>query len=218
VASPGEGRRALPRVIAITDEALDDDTLVDVSARALGGSPVGGMAIQLRALGRSARMLLRLAERLQVVCAAAQAPLLINDRLDVALAVGAAGAHLGRGSVRVSDARSLLAPGALVTRSAHASTDVRAARDEAVDALLVSPIFASPGKGEGRGTAWLGQLALEAGDLRLFALGGIDAERAAACVQQGAYGVAVIRALYRARDPGGAAAALCQRVYGTCAD
>jgi thiamine-phosphate pyrophosphorylase len=124
----------------------------------------------------------------------------INDRLDVAKLVEADGVHLGRRSVTVGDARSLLGDDALVSVSAHDLDDVKRARDASADVCMLSPIFASPGKGTPLGTSALhAARALMGDDCHLVALGGIDLERGLACVEAGADGFAAIRADLSAR-------------------
>ena len=197
------------RIIAITDDALADDALVAALTAMLQHAPRGQLAVQLRSATRAPRVLYRLGERLRWLCSAAGAPLLVNDRLDVAAAIGADGVHLGSHSVTTADARRWFGASTLVTRSAHSPGDVARASKEGADAVLISPIFASPGKGAGRGLAWLAEIAARHAEVPLFALGGVDMTNAAACVAAGARGLGMIRALFAAADPGVAAASLC---------
>lgn len=97
------------RLYLITDRALVPDLPAAV-ARALAGVPKGSAAVQLREKNLSARELLELALLLQPICRARDAPLLVNDRIDVALAADLDGVHLAGGSVDVPDARRLLGP------------------------------------------------------------------------------------------------------------
>ncbi len=123
------------------------------------------------------------------------AQLWVNDRLDVARLVEAEGIHLGRGSVTVEDARTLLGPGVTVSMSAHSLDDVALARDRGADVVMLSPIFASPGKGSPLGIDALRDAVRVAGSsLRVIALGGIDLDRGLASVEAGAGGFAAIRA------------------------
>ena len=116
----------------------------------------------------------------------------VNDRLDVALAAGCEGVHLGGGSLTVAEARTL-GDGALrVGCSTHSVAEVAAAREQGADFCALSPIFATPGKGPPVGLETL----REASGLGLpvYALGGVDGGNAAACLAAGAHGVAAIRA------------------------
>jgi thiamine-phosphate pyrophosphorylase len=145
-------------------------------------------SVELHALGR----------RLRDATAAVGAMFLVNDRLDLALLLGADGVHLGRRSVAVAEARSLLGPGAFVSVACHGVDDVARAAEEGADAAVLSPIFATPGKGPPLGTGALrkarARLLAAAPRVALIALGGVDAGSAVACLAAGADGVAAIRA------------------------
>lgn len=201
---------AAPRLVVVGDDALAPDELVARVAAALEAVPRGSTAFVLRDRARGGRALLALGERLAPRCEAAGAPFVVADRLDVALALGASGAHLGGRSVQVDDARRLLGPRALVSVAAHAPAEVAVAAARGATWALLSPLFASPGKGAPIGPSSLerARAGAGAGAIRLFALGGIDASNATACRVAGADGVAVIRAVLAARDPGAAASAL----------
>ncbi len=150
--------------------------------------------IQLREKDLSAREQFELAraavERLRAFPATR---LLINDRLDVALAAGAQGVHLPAAGLELAAARRLAPPGFLLARSCHTSGEVAAAAAAGADFAVLGPIFATPSK---PGAAPLGlQCLAEACRLPLpvLALGGINAARAADCLAAGAAGVAAIR-------------------------
>jgi thiamine-phosphate pyrophosphorylase len=153
-----------------------------------------------------------LAERLRQICSAFGAPLYVNDRVDVALAAGADGVHLGSGSIGVGEARRLLGATAFVSAAAHELEDVERATADGATAALVSPIFSTPGKAAPRGTPFLSKARERVPHARLYALGGVDVASAPSCVQAGADGVAVIRAVWRAKDPGAVAKALVATV------
>jgi thiamine-phosphate pyrophosphorylase len=132
---------------------------------------------------------------------------LVNGRLDVALAAGADGVHLGEGSVTAGVARRLLPQGALVGVSTHAVSEALAARE--ADYLQLAPIFDPLSKPVGRPALGLAALAAAAaGPLPVLAQGGIDARSAAAARAAGAAGVAVTGAIWLAPDPCAAAAGL----------
>jgi thiamine-phosphate pyrophosphorylase len=193
-------RRPAPRVTLITAtdvvaeaelcRRLERVAELDPAARAR-------LAVQLRSPELSSCALHRLGERLRRVTARLGVGLIVNDRLDLARALGVDGVHLGRRSVHVADARALLGADAWVSVSAHCLDDLRAARAEGADAALLSPIFASPGKASPLGLARLREaraVCAEAGALALIALGGIDARSALSCRRAGSDGVAVLRA------------------------
>jgi thiamine-phosphate pyrophosphorylase len=197
----------VPRLTVITDPTLSDAELVARIEAVLGAVSPGLVAIQLRCRERSARALLSLGESLKVCCERWKAPLVINDRLDVALALGVTRVHLGGASVDVTDARRLLGNGAYVSVAAHAPHEVVSAERAGADAVLLAPIFVTPGPGKG---APLGLEALAlarrmAPKIALYALGGVDGSNAAACFAAGSTGIAAIRSVLRAADSGRAA-------------
>jgi len=205
----------LPRVIAITDASLPDDGLAEQADRMLRSVPAGSVGVQLRDRERPARLLLRLAQRLRAICTERGAPLYVNDRVDVALAVGADGVHLGSRSVEARDARKLMGGAAFISVAAHQPDEVERAEALGATAALVSPIFVTPGKGPAMGTSPLATARVYARTLRPYALGGIDAASAPACVAVGAYGVAVVRALWQAPDIGLSVQLLLAAVRGS---
>jgi thiamine-phosphate pyrophosphorylase len=183
------------RLITITSREVvpDDELLARVGALA----PLGqGALVQLREPGLHARDLLARARWLREATTRAGILLAVNDRIDVALACGADGVHLGGGSVSIAEARSLLPAGALVTASAHSLEELRARSD--ADALLLSPLFHSPGKGAPLGVAMLTRARALLDELgssaALVALGGVTASTVASCLDAGAHAVAAIRA------------------------
>jgi thiamine-phosphate pyrophosphorylase len=191
----------MPFVQFITDLSTVSETAVFERLRRAADLPAPARAhleIQLREKQLPARDLLRLAEQLRAATADLGARLIVNDRVDIAVLVGADGVHLGRASMSIAQARSLLGRDTWVSRSAHSVGDVVAAAADGANATLLSPIFASPGKGTPLGPGALSEAraALQAAglSLTLYALGGVTAENAPACLGAGAEGVAAIRA------------------------
>lgn len=187
-----------PRVLQITAAAVVPEGVIRARLAALPASARGLVAVQLRDPELSGRALFDLGVRLRAAARAAGAALVVNDRLDLALALGAEGAHLGRRSVAVADARALLGRAAWISVACHAVAEVVRAAEQGADAALLSPIFASPGKSAPLGVEALRRareaLAARGLALQLVALGGIDAGNAAACLAAGADAVAAIRA------------------------
>jgi thiamine-phosphate pyrophosphorylase len=158
---------------------------------ARGGS---GLAVVLRDPELDARALYQLGLDLRTATRAVGALLMVDDRIDVALAIDADGVHLGRRSVSVHDARVLVGD-KLVSRSAHSLEDARRAAEDTADAVLLSPIFPSPGKGAPLGLAAVLEARRMLPDrVALIALGGVSMEEAPKCLAAGADGVASIRA------------------------
>ena len=146
------------------------------------------------------------ARALRQLCARHGALFLVNDRIDIALAVDADGVHLGQGDLPVAVARRLLGPERLIGRSTHALDQLHRAVAEGCDYVGVGPVNATPTK-PGRqpvGLDYVRQAAAES-PLPFFAIGGIDVERLPAVQAAGAERVAVVRAIVEAADPAAAA-------------
>ena len=198
---------AVPSLVLVTDRnATAGRDLGDVVAAALDA---GLPAVQLRDRDLPGRPLLALAERLRALTARAGALLLVNDRVDVAVAVGADGVHLGGASMPVDVARRLLPPGALVGVSTHAVWEVAAAT---ADFAFFGPVHATPSKaafGPPQGVARLRE-AVAVARIPVLAIGGITRVQIPDLLAAGAAGVAVIRAILSADDPGSATRALLE--------
>lgn len=188
-----------PRVVQITDSsALPEATLFARIAAASRLAPERRrrFAVQLRSPALSSRALADLGVRLRAATRACGVALIVNDRLDLALALAADGVHLGRRSVTLADARALLGPTTWISVACHSVDDVIRAATEGADAVTLSPIFASPGKATPVGVALLraAREALGVRSIALHALGGVDLAAAPSCFAAGADGVASIRA------------------------
>jgi thiamine-phosphate pyrophosphorylase len=197
-----------PVVHLITDRRIASD-LAQRAAAALAGLPPGVVAVHLREKDLGGRDLLALARALGTVCHAHGQRLLVNDRLDVALAARADGVHLPAAGVPVEDARRLLGAAALVGVSCHSAADVARARAGGASFATLSPIYDTPSKRAYGPPLGLGALrdAARLG-LPLVALGGVTAARAPEVRAAGARGVAAIRAWLDAPDPSAAVRAL----------
>jgi len=188
--------RAL-RVYVLTSARFAGRSHRDVAMAALEG---GAGAIQLRAPELPDDELIAVASELALACADAQVVFVVNDRPEIALAVGAAGAHVGRED-DPSEARRLLGPDRVLGMSVDGASDAREAEDLGADYLGVT-VWATPTKPE----ATPGGLALVRtvsgqGSLPVVGIGGIDAVNAPAVLDAGAAGVAVISAVAAAPDP-----------------
>ena len=148
---------------------------------------------------------LRQAHSLRQLCARHQALFLVNDRIDLALAVDADGVHLGQGDLPPAVARRLLGPDRLIGRSTHALEQLRQAQADGCDYAGVGPVQATPTK-PGRepvGLAYVRQATAESA-IPCFAIGGISVGSVPAVRQAGASRVAVVRAITEAPDPAAA--------------
>ena len=122
--------------------------LLESLQAALGAVPRGGVLVQLREKATPAAALLTLARALLPICREAGAPLVINDRVDVALAAGLDGVHLPGDGLSPLEARALLGPDALIGVSCHTLDEVLRASARGADSCVFGPIFAVPGKGQ----------------------------------------------------------------------
>ncbi len=187
------------RLYFVTDrKQTADRPLTDVVHAALDG---GVRAVQLREKDLEGRELYTLAEQLRALTLRYQAHLLINDRLDVALAVEADGVHLGQHSFAVEDARRLLGDGKLIGVSTHSQPEITAA--QGADFMIFGPVYDTPSKavyGESQGLDRL-RTAVAHSAVPVFAIGGIKTERVADVLETGAHGIAVISAISAATDP-----------------
>jgi thiamine-phosphate pyrophosphorylase len=191
----------VPLVHLISDRRLVS-SLPAAAAAALAGAPPGAVAVHLREKDLWGRALLDLARALREVCARAGQRLLVNDRLDVALAAGADGVHLPSAGVPPADARLLLGAGALVGVSCHSEADVRRALAGGASYATFGPVHDTPSKRGLGSPVGVGPLrAAAAAGLPLVALGGMTPERAREAFSAGAHGVAAIRAWLEAPDP-----------------
>ncbi|MEU6758743.1 thiamine phosphate synthase [Streptomyces sp. NPDC046685] len=176
----------------------------------------GGVDIvQLRDKGMEAGEEL---EHLQVFAEAARRHgklLAVNDRADVAHAIGSDVLHLGQGDIPVPAARAILGEQVLIGRSCHAESEVDAAVAEpGVDYFCTGPCWPTPTK-PGRHAPGLGLVRYAASleqDRPWFAIGGIDSSNLDEVLDAGATRVVVVRALTEALDPGAAAAELAKRI------
>ncbi len=168
----------------------------------------GSVAIQLREKDLEARPLLELARALRTVCERHAAKLLVNERVDVALAANADGVHLPFDSIGANQARKLLGQSRLIGISTHSPADIAGAAREGADFVVFGPVFDPISKGPYR-PAWglMGYAAAcRAAQIPVFALGGVRPERIGeiyrACDESARpAGVAAIGAILQADDP-----------------
>jgi len=166
----------------------------------------GLRAVQLREKDLGPRDLLSLAWKVRESTSRHGARLLINDRADAALAVGADGVHRTGTSLPISSLRAIAPPGFLIGASVHSVADARAAEPEGADFLFFGPIYDTPSKrryGPPQGLAALERVA-SAVRLPVFAIGGVTPARVAELQRAGASGVAAIGAVLGAERPGDA--------------
>ncbi len=185
----------------ITDRKLTHGRdLLWVLERALDG---GVQAIQLREKDLSGKELFTLAERISRLCNRYQAQLFINDRIDVARAVGAAGVQLGETSMPVTAARALLGPDRGIGVSTHSLAGALRAAQDGADFIVFGPVYFTPSKadyGAPQGLPAL-RIIVENIALAVYAIGGIKAENLIETKTIGCRGAALISAIMSAQDP-----------------
>ena len=170
----------------------------------------GVTAVQLREKDCSTREFIALARKLKELLAPLGVPLLINDRVDVALASGVDGVHIGQSDMACRDARALLGPDALIGLSVETPAQAAEAAAWDCDYLGVGPIFPTATKSDAAPAWGLDRFARlrRTSRHKLVAIGGINASNAASIAAAGADGIAVVSAICSAPDPCAAAAEL----------
>jgi len=188
------------RLLLVTDRhQTNGRPLVSLLQRVL---TAGAPAIQLRERDLSARELVTLAREAQAVTASRRSQLLINDRIDVALALEGVGVHLRANSLPVSVARQLLGVQRLLGVSVHAIEEVLSAQSQGADYIVLGPIYETPSKqmfGPPLGIHTL-EKACRLVRIPIIGIGGVTAARAREMRRAGAFGVAVITAVLGAAD------------------
>jgi len=196
----------------VTDESLSLGRSVEwVVEQAVQG---GLTMVQLREKALNTRLFVERAEKIKKILAPKRIPLIINDRLDVALAAGADGIHIGQHDMPYEKAKSLLPEGSMIGLSVETMEQVREAEKMDVDYLGVSPIFSTSTKTDVE-TQWgiEGLKKVRAFSRhKLVAIGRMKASNAAEVIKAGADGIAVVSAICSAPDPKNAAVQLMDEI------
>ncbi|MGB7763353.1 MAG: thiamine phosphate synthase [Bryobacteraceae bacterium] len=189
------------RLYLVTDRSLARGRSITcvVEAAVRGGVT----AVQLREKSCGTGDFVQLGRELKKLLAPFQVPLIVNDRVDVALAIGADGVHIGQRDMDFNRARRLLGPDAIIGLSIETIEQARAAVKLDVDYLGVGPVFATATKIDAAPPLGVGTLAQVRAITRhaIVAIGGIGLENARQVIHSGADGVAVISAICAADDP-----------------
>ena len=185
----------------------DDETL----ARTLVG-PAGARVLQVRIKPGETAEIVRIARMARRVCDEHGAKLILNDRVDIALAVGADGVHLGQTDLPLAAARTI-APALAFGISTHDAAQVRAARAERPDYIAYGPVFATRTKHNPdpvQGLAALRAAVEIAGAIPVVAIGGITPQHASAVYATGVHAICAISAVNDAPEIAAAARALAR--------
>ena len=192
----------------VTDAGLSRSrSLAEVVEAAIRG---GVTMVQYREKAASTRRMLEEARELRQLCRAAGVPFIVNDRVDVALAVDADGVHLGQDDMPAPLARRLIGRTRILGVSAGNVEEARKAAADGADYIGASPVFDTPTKPDAppaMGVDGLGKL-VRAVSVPVVAIGGMNAETAASVMAAGAAGVAVVSAIVGADDVESAARAI----------
>jgi thiamine-phosphate pyrophosphorylase len=206
------------------------NAIVDGSLREVGPLPElaaiaasnGATIIQYRDKQASTRAMIENAIAIREAIAGSGVPLVVNDRIDVAMAAGADGVHLGRDDMSPATARQLLGGDAIIGLTVKNAADADATITAPIDYACIGGVFETlskdnpdPPVGLDGFAALRRRIAAVRADLPVGAIAGIDVERTRAVVAAGASGVAVISAIFRADDIAQAARALRKAVDET---
>ncbi len=206
------GRLDLAVYVVLDRDFAAGRPLVEIAHAAIRG---GATALQLRDKSSDIRRFYADAEELLAIARAAAVPLIINDRVDLALAVDADGVHVGEDDLPVEATRRLVGPEKFVGASAGSGAAARAAIAAGADHLGVGPVYEARATktdaGPPVGLALIREIA-SFSPLPIVGIGGITAENAGAIIKAGAAGVAVISAIGLAPDVGAATRSLAQSV------
>jgi thiamine-phosphate pyrophosphorylase len=206
-------RERLPLMV-ITDPLAPLGMLEATEAAIRGGAT----AVQVRWKDGSARDVLDLCRRLRESTHSRGVLLLVNDRVDIALAAGADGAHLGADDLPLAAARGIVPPGFILGQSVDTAEEARSAERAGASYIGLGPVFPTSSKSDTGGVVGEIGVAEVRASVRipLVGIGGIDARRAPDVLRSGADGVAVIGAVMHAEDPESATRDLL-RVIATAA-
>lgn len=197
----------LPPLYVVTDR---HQTGADRLLHILGDIiPEQGMMIQIRERDLGARDLLRFVEEVHRLARPFQVPCLINDRVDLVLATGAAGVHLRADSMPAQEARKCLGAGYLIGKSVHSAEEVFQSEQDGADFVVLGPVYETPSKrqyGPPLGVRVIHE-ASERCTIPVYAIGGMTPARVENVLAAGAAGVAVISSIFQAASPREAVAA-----------
>lgn len=189
----------LPLVCLITPGQANSENYVSESGKILDSvrSAIddGVSMIQIREKRLPARLLFELARHAVDMSRGSPTRLIVNDRVDVAIAAGADGVHLPETSLRPGTVRSAFGDELVIGKSIHSIDSAREIAAERPDYIFFGPVFETPGKGPAVGLELLARIHDSVPDIPLIALGGIEEHNCRQAIEAGAAGVAAIRAL-----------------------
>ena len=204
--------KAIGMLHVLTDTVLQDRySHTDLARLAVAG---GADTIQYRQKTGTTREMIETAMAIQEICTDADIPLIVNDRVDVAIAAGADGVHLGQDDFPVRKARELLGSDRIIGVSGGSVEEAQQGIAGGADYVGFGPIYATGSKADAgfpQGLAGLSEIARVL-SVPVIAIGGIDADTAAEVMREGTHGIAVISAVCCQADPEGATRRLLERI------
>lgn len=196
----------------ITDTTIQTRfTHVQLAELAIQG---GADTIQFRQKNGTTRELVEIALQMQEICNINNVPLIVNDRADIALAVGARGTHFGQDDMSVAIGRKFLSSKTIIGASARTEDKILEAISQGADYIGYGPIYKTSSKLDAEIPKGLEQLQrmCELATCPVIAIGGITLQTAADVIRAGAYGIAVISAVCGQQDPVKATRNLIQEI------
>ena len=186
-------------LVTNSDKFDSEDLFLDAVASALKG---GVDILQLREKNMPANKIIELGKKIKLLCGEYNALFIVNDRVDIAFAVGADGVHLGQDDMDIQSAREILGENAIIGVSTHAPEQAQKAVLDGADYIGVGPVFTTPTK-PGRQSVGLEYVKWVSDniDLPAFAIGGIDLDNVNEVISNGAKKIAVVRAIINSVNP-----------------
>jgi thiamine-phosphate pyrophosphorylase len=193
----------IPRLHVVTDDdivARADFVQMAADVLAAGGEDV---ALHVRGPRSSGRALFESVSSLVREGKDSGAWIVVNDRVDVAVACGVTRVHLGRRSLGVSDARAVMGTDSTIGSSCHSAEEVAAAAKEGADFVFMGTLFGTPSHpdAEELGVGAISHACTVSGGMPVMGIGGIGVDRVNDVLQAGAHGVAVVRSVWNNEDP-----------------
>jgi thiamine-phosphate pyrophosphorylase len=198
-------------LVLITDRKICEVKFTDIIMQAVDG---GVGTVQLREKDLKTRDLYKLAKVAREITNKKNVKLIINDRVDVAIAVNADGVHLGWQSLDIDIARRMIGQDKLIGFSAHSLKDAESAEKSGADYISISPIFDTTHKDffvKPFGVDGIGKIK-ELVNVPVIALGGINENNVEEVLENGADGIAVISAIILSDNPEKSATNLCRKI------
>ena len=185
----------------ITDTTLQSRfTHMELAELAIQG---GADTVQFRQKQGTTRELVAIAQAMQSICEQHKVPLIVNDRADIALAVGSTGVHFGQDDMPVSIGRRILPPETVIGASARTEEKILEAITEGADYIGFGPIYGTTSKPDAETAKGLERLRrmCDIAACPVIAIGGISVETAGDVIRAGAHGIAVISAVCAHSEP-----------------